>query len=817
MNTRLFGNPDRRNFLKACAATATTAMVATLTAGCVAQPHIQTAMQSVSVPPARSGSTAADRWLELDLYWFKQHDMVSSVEEFWHRYAPLFTGVEGYRGVILNVGWTPEYIMDWSGDLAQRILMPAIGGGGSVAGQQPWVAETAPLTGDWAQRIEQWDMRFGQAKSVPPHGYGPWTYGDLKQLCMLLRGGANERGITDLRVGSLTLAWTAAYGTLKTNYGNRPSFLAEHPEIFTAAIGIKPPFLYFDPGNLLHHDPKHYGGLPDGIPEGMPVHQMFALQWGSLSKAAGLDAIMLRDSFGFPIPYERRGQYGPLAPTAELARKWTATTAALVRETKQANPKALVMMYSNAASAIGDWRCNCCDLETIAKEGYLDIFVDQTWAGAWNEIGTRNTDLWNDSSLGYTFQLAYTLMHAAILADTNVRHYPLTETFDAWESWNVIATVPERLRWEIWAYLHAGVKTPTGLKLPAGSYISWGNQGKRLLTAEDVHFLATNINAASEDARKTTEIFGPTLVYSRETMQWQMDHANPNNDIKEWIDEQAGSVMKWPVPIHSATRLEWLPEVKSDLFILQTPSYLSAAHLKMLVSMINSGQPVAIFGSPAGGISTELESLIGISGVRQNSATFKAALHVASLGDGAAKFVEHIPDQFPTLTRLTTNKATADTQVIYTVDKNPTLLLNTTGGKRVLAWDPPFLRTIGVSNEPLLQIWGGSPVPYAITAGTLNDLLANTGSLHAKQIDMNQTVNISAWRTTDGIRLMAANLDEGLQDNADMSRHVTLVLPSAWRTFQFKYEWNGNKLPIMGTEIRINLTQAQSILLAGGS
>ena len=82
---------------------------------------------------------------------------------------------------------------------------------------------------------------------------------------------------------------------------------------------------------------------------------------------------------------------------------------------------------------------------------------------------------------------------------------------------------------------------------------------------------------------------------------------------------------------------------------------------------------------------------------------------------------------------------------------------------------------------------------------------------------MNQTVNISAWRTTDGIRLMAANLDEGLQDNADMSRHVTLVLPSAWRTFQFKYEWNGNKLPIMGTEIRINLTQAQSILLAGGS
>ena len=59
-----------------------------------------------------------------------------------------------------------------------------------------------------------------------------------------------------------------------------------------------------------------------------------------------------------------------------------------------------------------------------------------------------------------------------------------------------------------------------------------------------MHFLSGNINAAFADARKTTEVFGPTLVYCRESMRWQADHACADYDIKEWIDEQAGTVMK---------------------------------------------------------------------------------------------------------------------------------------------------------------------------------------------------------------------------------------------------------------------------------
>ena len=44
---------------------------------------------------------------------------------------------------------------------------------------------------------------------------------------------------------------------------------------------------------------------------------------------------------------------------------------------------------------------------------------------------------------------------------------------------DVIHTAPERLRWGIWAYSHAAVKTPKGLKFPDGSYICWAQYHDR--------------------------------------------------------------------------------------------------------------------------------------------------------------------------------------------------------------------------------------------------------------------------------------------------------------------------------------------------
>lgn len=744
----------------------------------------------------------ADRWLEIDLYWFKQAEIKASARQFWDRFEPLYRGVRGYRGVILNIGWTVGPVMEWSGHLDQRISLPA------GSGQSKWVDEKGPLTGTTEERKKKSEDRFAGALVAKRHGYDPWTYRDVKSLCAELKSEADRRGISSLRVGMLNYAWRDAYG-------EEAVWVHRHPEAFTKVEQIAPGNFsvgrYFDPAARLHADATELGGLQHGISEGMPVHEAYAAQWGSMSRALGLDAIMLRDSFGMPVPYQRAGPWGPLAPSPERIHQATDAVAAMVRETKQANPAALVMMYSNAASAISDWRSNGMDLETIARQGYLDIWVDQTWAGAWNEVGIREGSFWNAPTKGWTYQLAYMLMHAAILADTKVRHYPLVETFDAWESWDVIHSAPERLRWGIWAYSHAGVKTPHGLKMPVGTYISWANQGERLLDEADVRFLADNINTAVSDAKQTTAIYGPTLVYSRESMQWQADHATPNHDINEWIDEQMGSVMKWPVPILSSTRLEWLPSVKSDLFVLQTPSHLSDEHLRAVQDLIKSGQPVVLAGSFAGGIDP---ALLGLAGVHAETTRAPEQPHPCWAAAPRSDRVENMTYGFETYCIASPISTSSDALVLYREEGSPALVLNTTGGKQIVLWNPPDLRSL--EGKPLSEIWGNKGAPYALAADVFTELQQRTSALHASTIDLTQTLNVAAWQTEDGrLRILAGNLEEGLRDGADFTRSATLLIPDSWRTAgrEWRDAWTGRTINAQDRALRITLPQASSILL----
>lgn len=757
--------------------------------------HSSTA-QLVRVP-----SVDADRWLEIDLYWFKQQQITQSTREFWDRFQPLYTGVHGYRGVILNIGWTVGPVMEWSGDLDQKISLP------TGSGQAKWVDESSPLTGTTEERKKKSDARFAGASVATRRGYDPWTYGDVKLLIAGLKQEAARRNIPGFKVGMLNYAWTNAYG-------EEASWVRRHPEAFSKTSKNPDTFdigIYFDPAAHLHADATRLGGLPDGIAEGMPVYEAYAAQWGSLSKSADLDAIMFRDSFGMPLPYQRAGPWGLVAPSPDVIHKATNAVAALVKGTKLANPDALVMMYSNAASAVSDWRSNGMDLESIASQGYLDIWVDQTWAGAWNEVGIREGSFWNAPTKGWTYQLAYMLIHAAILANTKVRHYPLVETFDAWESWDVIHSAPERLRWGIWAYSHVGVKTPNGLKFPVGTYISWANQGERLLDTRDVSFLADNINAAVADARQTTDIYGPTLVYSRESMQWQVDHAMLDHDINEWIDEQLGSVAKWPVPMLSATRLEWLPKVQSDLFVVQTPSHISAEHLKVLQQMIEGGQPVVLAGGFSEGIDP---SLLRLAGVTVKVANPRGAVRLCEATTQAPDLVKNVPANFKTYCRPADSSVSDGTKSIYLQQSSPALTLATAHGRRVAVWDAPNLRS--AEGIPLSQIWGNTGAPYALAAGAFNELLKSNSDLHAEKIDLNQTVNVSAWRARNGgIRILTANLEEGLRDDADMSRSIDLTIPKSWATDAtlWKDIWTGRRVNTTDAHLFIMLPQASSELL----
>lgn len=742
-----------------------------------------------------------DRWMEIDLYWFDQSDIAGSVACFWDRFAPLYSNIRGDRGLILNVGWTVGYIMEWSGEPEQQISLPA------GTGQQPWVKESAPLAGSTDQRKLAWKQRFATPIIVTRSGYGKWTYADLRHLTDALRSEAARRGIAGFKVGSLAYAWDDAYGEIAP-------WAKRHPEAFSTwqftRDGLKQSGKYFDPAVTLHRDASRLGGLPNGIAEGMPVPDAFAAQWGSLSKAAGLDAIMLRDSFGMPVPYQRAGPDGLLEPSPEAIERRTRATSALIRETKIANPKAIVMMYSNAASALGDWRCNGLDLERIAREGYLDVWVDQTWAGAWNEVGVRHNSFWNNPALGWTYQLAYTLMHAAILADTRVKHYPLVETFDAWESWDVLHTVPERLRWGIWAYSHASVKTPKGIKVPDGSYISWANQGKRLLSSDDVAFLNTNISDAVIDAHNITQVYGPTLVYARSAAQSQAEHARPDQDAKEWLDEQVGSLIKWPVPVSSVTRIEWLSHVSSDMFIVGAVSHLTAEESRDIHTLAQRGVPIALLGSPAGGFDPSLRDLLGLESDDASSSppsTLKA--RVSSFG---ATLAHGVPEDFPLRQGFTKNTTTPNAKPIYFVADSPALVLNQGLKLHLMTWDPPEFAVEW--DTRLLDIWRGSTAPYALAASAVNALQANSGSLHASAIDSNQTVNLMAWRTADGKdHLMFGNLEEGLSDDADLGRKATIELPVKWGKHPWQSVWTGATFNQQDNSIHVDLEQAHSAQL----
>ena len=406
------------------------------------------------------------------------------------------------------------------------------------------------------------------------------------------------------------------------------------------------------------------------------------------------------------------------------------------------------------------------------------------------------------------------LEHAAVLADTKVRHYPLVETFDAWESWDVFTPCLSACAGAS-AYSHAAVKTPRGIKVPAGTYISWANQGKRLLSDDDVSFLSGNISAAVTDAHKVTEVYGPTLVYARDSAQWQADHARPDSDVKEWLDEQVGSIVKWPIPMLSVTRIEWLANVHSDLFILGTPSNLSQHEIETVLRLAKSSQPMAFFGSPAGGIDRQLGMLAGLSAVELQHAA--VTLLPGAAQQSAVRFAPDIPLLFPVQQGLTRNTAAPGTEVLYSVTYSPALVLNTASGRKLLTWDPPEFADLCC--KPLREIWGGSAAPYALTAGAINGLLHNDKSLHAAEIQMQQTFNVGAWKTSDGsLHILAGNLEEGLREDADMSRSATLELPRAWQKCEWKPVWSGGGSELQQGTLHLHLDAASSMqLIAPGS
>lgn len=297
-----------------------------------------------------------------------------------------------------------------------------------------------------------------------------------------------------------------------------------------------------------------------------------------------------------------------------------------------------------------------------------------------------------------------------------------------------------------------------------------------MIPAEDVAWLAQEINAATLDARETTDIPGATLVYSRAAMEWQSKN-RPAESMKEWIDEQAGTVMKWPVPVFSVTRSEWLPQVSCDQMVVQTPVHLPDAEEAAILGAIRRGNPVAVFGSPAGGMSAKIAEEVGL---RSSDAKPGALVETASVAADDA-YTRDIPRQFVILQYATRNQAVNGSRVLYTVAGSPALVVSKKNGRRVMVWDPAeLIPDFPWVDKPFVDFIG-SPCAYVMVARVLKDFLQGTNSPHVEEIDTAQAVNVGYWKLRDGsYRMLAGNLEEGLRHDADFNRHVTVVFPSSW-------------------------------------
>ena len=705
-----------------------------------------------------TGDIPLDRWVEIDLYWFDRENIASRVAEFWDRCMPLFEGVGGERGVILNIGWLVDFVTDWSGDPDSRISFP------QKMTTQHYTVDL-PNRGTTAERMDNWRQRFEQVEFVPQE-YPAWTYADLADLVRSLKEEAARRGFGEMRVGTFVVGWASIYE------GEESAFARRHPGAFWPTCNGRH---CFNPESRLIANSAPVAAFAEGVREGTRAIDFFAAQWGHLSRAVGFDALVLRDSMLGMGVYGRFGPYGNNGPKdpAKLAahsRAW----GDFVKAVKEANPSVWLMGYSNSSTAVADWRVGGFDLESIAKEGFLDAFIEQTWSGAWNETGQRKETFWNYPTRGWTAQLAFTLLHGAILAESRVRHYTLVEAYDAWEPGDVIHVAPDRLRWGIWAYSQAAVKTPRGLKFPTGSYISWLNVGKKFLPANDVAFLAENITEAARDALQTTDVLGPTLVYNRQAIEWQCANA-PDVSIKEWIDEQAAIILKSSVPILSATRIEYLPRVTSDLFVFQTPVHLRPPEKKLILDLIRSGEPLAIWGSPAGGIDPDIAAQAGLVSDAGAVGALQKVAHLETMDSDLGK---GIPGEFKIFHLHSPNRAQDGAEVLYTVSGSPALTLR----GNVLVWDPgEYNENVGCHQQPVPPISEivGSPYSYALVARALRGLLRSKRCMVPGSEELHFPLTVGAWRLVDGsIRVFVGDTEEGFDHSAKTKRGLFLEWPS---------------------------------------
>lgn len=668
--------------------------------------------------------TPHDRWLEMDLTYFDPDAALPpQLDAVCERLAPLLRPVEGEYGIFFNVGWLIDLVTEWTGQPEQ--LIPT----------------RSRRTARWAAH----------------------TYQDLADFVALLRRAAEQRGLERLKVGVLFVGWAHVVWPPELKiYDFDSAWYARHPELYEPPRSfINMPDLH--PINRLKADDYPYAAFPAGLADNTYFPQFFGAQWAHLAAFLNLDALHLRDGLTGPMIYTRNGPFGTAAPAdPAVVEAFSQAVRDLYKYVKLASPDRLLFGYSSAISPVADWRVGCVDFEALVADGYIDAWVEQTWGGAWQ-------DWWHQLWKGWTFQTANLLTRGALIARANqqratpCRFYNLIETWDGWEPWDTLHQVPHKLRWAMWAFSHAAVIAPDGVHVPAGSYISWMNNGAMaLLSAADVEYIGAHLNQAQASAAQIEVVYGVTLVYNRAALAW-LSAQHPDWNVTEWLDDQAAMLMKWGVPALSITRAEWLPAVRlaSNTLLAQTPARLDAA---ARAALVNHPAPLMVTGR-ADIVDDDVQAALGISATEQR---FAPDFYVS-----AGLSEQTPPYDRPYLPAHVAVETAPGTVTHYRSQHTPLL---TQRGSRSY-WQPPDWSEPFNQFVPKYQL--GSTYPHYAAARLLHEMARAAGLSYVDVPARPMTVAFHLWRSGGQVYALLGNLETGEFGDARTPRAVTLHLSRA--------------------------------------
>ena len=319
----------------------------------------------------------ADRWLEMDLTWFDPAaDFGPQLDELFERVAPLARRRRR----------PPRHLL------------------------QPRLARSTSSPSGPATPTSRSPPAAGARRAWAAVGYDR-----LAEFVVDYRAAAARHGVGDAGCGILFVDWAHVVWPPELKiYDFDSDWYDRHPELYEpprSFIGM--PDLH--PVNLLARRRLPVRHRRRAASPRAPRSASSSAPSGRASRRSpGFDAILLRDGFCGPMIYTRNGPYGttarPIPASSARVQRRRARTCSATSSRPRPTGSSSATRAPSARSPTGG--SGASTSRRWSPTGYIDAWIEQTWAGAWQ-------DWWHQLWKGWTFQTANLLTRGAMIAQAN--------------------------------------------------------------------------------------------------------------------------------------------------------------------------------------------------------------------------------------------------------------------------------------------------------------------------------------------------------------------------------------------------------------